>query len=230
MIEWLWNKLFRRGTMDYQKARERMVERQIASRGIASPRVLEAFRSVPRHLFVPEHKREFAYSDGPLPIGEGQTISQPYIVAYMTEALELTGEERVLEIGTGSGYQAAILGELAAEVYTVERHESLADTASRRLEQMGYDNIHVIHGDGTHGLPEQAPFHGVIVTAAAPEVPRPLLDQLAEGGRLIMPVGSRGRQVLKLYRRQEGEIKQETLSPVAFVPLIGDHGHSSPSW
>ncbi|MBS3750447.1 MAG: protein-L-isoaspartate(D-aspartate) O-methyltransferase [Anaerolineales bacterium] len=214
--------------MDYQKARERMVERQIARRGIDSPRVLEAFRSVPRHLFVPQHKREFAYSDGPLPIGRGQTISQPYIVAYMTEALELQGEERVLEIGTGSGYQAAILGELAAEVYTVERHQDLAKTASQRLQDMDYENIHVIQGDGTEGLPEHAPFQGVIVTAAAPEVPRPLLDQLDEGGRLIMPVGSRGGQVLKLYQRREGDFSVKALSPVAFVPLIGEHGHSAP--
>lgn len=214
--------------MDYQKARERMVERQIARRGIDSPRVLKAFRSVPRHLFVPQNKREFAYSDGPLPIGRGQTISQPYIVAYMTEALELQGEERVLEIGTGSGYQAAILGELAAEVYTVERHPDLAKKASQRLQDMGYENIHVIQGDGTEGLPEHAPFQGVIVTAAAPEVPRPLLDQLDEGGRLIMPVGSRGGQVLKLYQRREGDFSVKALSPVAFVPLIGEHGHSAP--
>lgn len=214
--------------MDYQRARERMVERQIARRGIDSPRVLEVFRSVPRHLFVPQNKREFAYSDGPLPIGRGQTISQPYIVAYMTEALDLQGEERVLEIGTGSGYQAAILGELAAEVYTVERHQDLAKTASQRLQDMGYENIHVIQGDGTEGLPEHAPFQGVIVTAAAPEVPRPLLEQLDEGGRLIMPVGSRGGQVLKLYQRREGDFSVKALSPVAFVPLIGEHGHSAP--
>ncbi len=216
--------------MDDIQARERMVDRQIADRGISSPRVLDAFRSVPRHLFVPEHKREFAYSDGPLPIGKGQTISQPYIVAYMTEALKLTPEDRVLEIGTGSGYQAAILGELAGEVYTIERHQSLADTAARRLEEMGYKNIHVVQGDGTHGLPEHAPFDGVIVTAAAPEVPQPLLDQLAEGGRLIMPVGSRAGQVLKLFHREDGEVKIRTLSPVAFVPLVGDYGHSSPSY
>lgn len=226
----LWKRIWGKGIMDYQQAREQMVERQIANRGISSPRVLEAFRSVPRHLFVPEHKRELAYSDGPLPIGKGQTISQPYIVAYMTEAMQLTGEERVLEIGTGSGYQAAILGELAAEVYTIERHESLAEVAARRLEEMGYENIHVVQGDGTNGLPEHAPFDAVIVTAAAPEVPRPLLDQLAEGGRLIMPVGSRGGQVLKLYRKVDGEVKTRSLSPVAFVPLIGDHGHSLPSY
>lgn len=229
-LDVFWNWIKGRGAMDHLQARERMVERQIANRGISSPRVLEAFRSVPRHEFVPEHKREFAYSDGPLPIGKGQTISQPYIVAYMTEVLKLTPDDRVLEIGTGSGYQAAILGELAGEVYTIERHQSLAETAARRLERMGYDNIHVVQGDGTHGLPEHAPFDGVIVTAAAPEVPRPLLDQLAEGGRLIMPVGSRGGQVLKLYEKEEGDIHIQTLSPVAFVPLVGDHGHSSPSY
>lgn len=229
-LYWMLRRIFSRGTMDFHTARERMVERQLASRGISSARVLEAFRSVPRHEFVPQHKQEFAYSDGPLPIGKGQTISQPYIVAYMTEALELEGDERVLEIGTGSGYQAAILGELAEEVYTVERHEELAQVASRRLRDMGYDNIHVVTGDGTNGLPDQAPFQAVIVTAAAPEVPQPLLDQLDDGGRMIMPVGGRGGQVLKLYRRQGDEIKTETLSPVAFVPLIGDHGYSEPTW
>ncbi len=211
-------------TIDFESARRRMVERQIAARGITSPRVLEAFLEVPRHLFVPPEQRVYAYQDGPLSIGLGQTISQPYIVAYMTDKLALQGDEKVLEIGTGSGYQAAILSLLASEVHTIERHPELAELAGRVLEGLGYDNIIIHQGDGTQGLPEQAPFQAVIVTAAAPLVPPPLLDQLAEGGRLIMPVGGRGGQLLQLYRREGGEIRREDLTPVAFVPLIGEHG------
>ena len=201
-----------------------MVTGQIAARGITSQRVLDAFLEVPRHLFVPPNQRLFAYQDGPLPIGLGQTISQPYIVAYMTDQLRLTGDEVLLEIGTGSGYQAAILGLLAQEVHTVERHHRLAEKAREVLKNLDYSNITIHEGDGTHGLPEFAPFQGIMVTAAAPEVPQPLLDQLAEGGRLVMPVGGRGGQLLQLFRRQGGEIKGEILTPVAFVPLIGDHG------
>lgn len=210
--------------VDYQAARRRMVDGQIVARGITSPRVLEAFLEVPRHLFVPLNQRPYAYQDGPLPIGLGQTISQPYIVAYMTDQLNLQGDEKVLEIGTGSGYQAAILGLLAGEVHTVERHPRLAEVAGKLLEDLGYDNITIHQFDGTLGLPEEAPFQAVMVTAAGPEVPQPLLDQLEEGGRLIMPVGGRGGQLLQLYRRLEGEIQREDLTPVAFVPLIGDHG------
>jgi protein-L-isoaspartate(D-aspartate) O-methyltransferase len=205
-----------------------MVERQIARRGITSPRILEAFSEVPRHMFIPTSQHLFAYEDGPLPIGKGQTISQPYIVAYMTKHLKLEGEERVLEIGTGSGYQAAILGKLAAEVYSIERHASLAETAAQLLKELGFENIWVHVGDGTQGLPEFAPYDAIMVTAAAPDVPAPLLDQLAEGGRLIMPVGGRIGQVLHLYQRQGKEFKQKVLAPVAFVPLIGDHGWSGP--
>lgn len=215
------------GTPNYRKARERMVKRQIARRGIQSPRVLEAFMTVPRHLFVPEGQRQFAYSDGPLPIGENQTISQPYIVAYMTDALKILPEDIVLEVGTGSGYQAAILGQLADQVYSIERHPELAEKAAELLKDLGYDNIHVHQGDGTQGLPEHAPYQAVMVTAAAPEVPQPLLDQLDEQGRLIMPVGGRGGQILHLWTKQEGQLKKDTLSPVAFVPLIGDHGWSA---
>lgn len=204
-----------------------MVKRQIARRGIQSPRVLEAFMTVPRHLFVPEGQRQFAYSDGPLPIGENQTISQPYIVAYMTDALKILPEDIVLEVGTGSGYQAAILGQLADQVYSIERHPALAEKAAELLDDLGYDNIHVHQGDGTQGLPEHAPYQAVMVTAAAPEVPQPLLDQLDEQGRLIMPVGGRGGQILQLWTKQEGQVKKDTLSPVAFVPLIGDHGWSA---
>lgn len=201
-----------------------MVMGQIAARGITSQRVLDAFLEVPRHLFVPPNQRLFAYQDGPLPIGLGQTISQPFIVAYMTDKLNLTGDEVLLEIGTGSGYQAAILGLLARKVHTIERHPRLAENARDVLEELGYSNIIIHEGDGTHGLIEHAPFQGIMVTAAAPEVPQPLLDQLAEGGKLVMPVGSRGSQLLQLYRREGGQIICEDLTPVAFVPLIGDHG------
>ncbi|MDZ7843191.1 MAG: protein-L-isoaspartate(D-aspartate) O-methyltransferase [Anaerolineales bacterium] len=217
-----------RDKKDFAAARERMVERQIARRGITSNRVLEAFRSVPRHKFVPGKWQDHAYEDRPLPIGEGQTISQPYIVAYMTEKLDLGKQDNVLEIGTGSGYQAAILAELAGEVYTVERHRSLAEDTVEKLNQMGYENIHFFHRDGTLGLPEHSPYDAIIVTASAPEIPQALLDQLAEGGRLIMPVGGRRGQVLKLCTKNEGEISTDSLSPVAFVPLIGDQGWDSP--
>ena len=216
------------GKIDFQIARKRMVEGQIARRGITSPRILEAFLDTPRHLFIPKIQHLFAYEDGPLPIGKGQTISQPYIVAYMTERLNLGGEERVLEIGTGSGYQAAILGKLAAEVHTVERHPSLAKSAAQLLADLGYENIQVHLGDGTRGLLDFAPYDAIMVTAAAPDVPDPLLDQLADGGRLIMPVGGRGGQMLHLYQRRGEEIIRDNLAPVAFVPLIGDHGWPDP--
>ena len=205
-----------------------MVERQIARRGISSPRILEAFSEIPRHLFIPENQHLYAYADGPLPIGKGQTISQPYIVAYMTMHLNLKGDEKVLEIGTGSGYQAAILGKLAGEVHTIERHSSLAKSASKLLEELGFNNIQVHQGDGTIGLPDFAPYGGIMVTAAAPDVPAPLLSQLADDGRLIMPVGGRIGQVLHLYQRRGKEITREDLAPVAFVPLIGDHGWAGP--
>lgn len=201
-----------------------MVDGQIAIRGITSPGVLRAFLEVPRHLFVPKIQQAHAYQDSPLPIGLGQTISQPYIAAYMTDLLQLTGTERVLEIGTGSGYQAAILGKLAGEVHTIERHPSLANKAARLLQSLGYENIRVHEGDGTQGLPEFAPYQAIMVTAAAPEVPSPLLDQLGDGGLLVMPVGGRSGQVLLLYRRKGNEFLREDLAPVAFVPLIGEHG------
>lgn len=210
--------------IDYQAARKRMVEGQIAARGITSPKVLEAFLEVPRHLFVPKTQQIYAYQDRPLPIGLNQTISQPYIAAYMTDLVQLTREESVLEIGTGSGYQAAILGNLADQVYTVERHPSLAERAIRQLGKLGYDNVHVHVGDGTYGLPDFAPYQAIMVTAAAPEVPPPLLGQLDDGGRLVMPVGGRGGQVLLLYRREGKKYHREEIAPVAFVPLIGKHG------
>mgnify|MGYP000628045728 CR=1 FL=1 len=210
--------------------RERMVTDQIAWRGIRCPRVLAAMRSVPRHCFVPEEYRHLAYSDGPLPIGKGQTISQPYIVAFMSEALRLQGDEKVLEVGTGSGYQAAILGKLAREVHTIERHASLAETARQTLEKLGMTNVHVHIGDGSKGLPEEAPFQAIMVTASAPSVPQPLLDQLDDGGRLILPVGSRGGQVLELWEREGARFKHKSILAVAFVPLRGEYGWSNDPW
>lgn len=210
--------------IDFEGARKRMVQGQIAARGITSQSVLDAFLSVPRHRFVPPNQHLYAYQDSPLPIGLGQTISQPYIVAYMTAQLDLQGDETLLEIGTGSGYQAAILGKLAKQVHTIERHPKLAEVAGRVLQDLAYDNITIHVGDGTHGLPEYGPYQGIVVTAAGPDVPQPLLDQLAEGGRLVMPVGGRGGQLLQLFRREEGQIIPKDLTPVAFVPLIGDHG------
>lgn len=208
----------------YAEERIKMVERQIQRRGISDKRVLEAMRTVPRHLFIDEEYRAYAYSDGPLPIGDGQTISQPYIVAFMTELLELKGHEVVLEIGTGSGYQAAILAHLAREVYTIERHQRLAQRASQVLAQLGLTNVHIHIGDGSLGLPAYAPYEGIIVTAGAPQVPPALLDQLTEGGRLVIPVGSRGGQILERWIKHAGECKHEALLPVAFVPLVGLQG------
>ncbi len=211
-------------TDPFTEARQRMVEEQLVARGIRDPRVLEAMRTVPRHLFVRAEDQEWAYADGPLSIGFGQTISQPYIVARMTELLNLKGDEKVLEVGTGSGYQAAILGHLAREVHTVERIPELVEIARERLAKMGLTNVHVHHGDGTLGWPEAAPYDAILVTAAAPEVPKPLLEQLAEGGRLVAPVGSRGLQYLERWTRIGNEYKRERFEPVAFVPLIGRYG------
>ena len=204
--------------------RERMVRNQIESRDVRDGRVLAAMRSVPRHRFVPAYQVGAAYRDTPLAIGQGQTISQPYIVALMTELLALRGEERVLEIGTGSGYQAAVLSLLAAEVITIERFDSLAQEAAERLARLGYSNVHVHVGDGTQGWPDEAPYDAIIVTAASPQVPEPLQGQLAEGGRLVVPVGPRWTQHLVRVRRRGGRFDTETLIGVAFVPLIGEHG------
>jgi len=204
--------------------RAAMVEQQIARRGITDPRVLEALRQVPRHLFVPPEYASWAYGDGPLPIGSGQTISQPYIVALMTELLRLTGNERVLEIGTGSGYQTAVLARLAAEVYSVERHAALSGEAARRLEHLGAGNVHLRVGDGTLGWPEHAPYDGVLVTAAAPQMPEALLSQVKDGGRLVIPVGGRGSQRLECWQRRGRDFHKRVVSAVAFVPLIGAQG------
>ncbi len=206
--------------------RARMVQLQLARRGISDARVLEAFREVPREAFLPENLVEFAYEDAPLPIAGGQTISQPYIVALTVEALGLRGPERVLEIGTGSGYAAAVLGRLAQEVYTVERLEPLAEEARARLARLGYDNIHVMCGDGTLGWPEHAPFDAIAVAAGGPEVPRALMAQLAPGGRLVIPVGpDESSQVLvRVIREDETRFRQEPITEVRFVPLIGEQG------
>ena len=198
--------------------RQRMVEDQIRARGIRDPRVLAAMAKVPRHRFVPESQVESAYEDTPLPIGEGQTISQPYIVAYMTEALALAPGARVLEIGTGSGYQAAVLAELVAEVYTIEIVPVLAARAARTLRELGYKNVHVRDGDGYLGWPEHAPYDAVIVTAAPDHVPQPLVDQLRAGGRLVIPVG-RGTQDLLVLEKRDKSLHEVARLPVRFVPL-----------
>ena len=200
--------------------REKMVREQIEARGVTNRRVLTAMRKVPRHLFIPESHRDLAYEDSPVPIGSGQTISQPYIVAYMTEALRIKPTDRVLEIGTGSGYQAAVLAELASEVYTVEIQPELARRAASLLRTLGYTNVRVKIGDGYLGWPEEAPFDAIILTAAPPEVPEPLLGQLAEGGRLIAPVGIDFQQ-LALIRQKGGKLARENLLPVRFVPMTG---------
>jgi protein-L-isoaspartate(D-aspartate) O-methyltransferase len=205
----------------FAKARERMVVEQIEARGVSDPRVLAALRAVPRHEFVPAEQRAYAYEDRPLPIGEGQTISQPYIVAVMTELLRLGGDERVLEIGTGSGYQAAVLGRLAREVYTIEIVPELAHRAETDLRRLGFANVHVRTGDGYRGWPEHAPFDAIIATAAPEHVPQPLVDQLAVGGRLVLPVGD-VFQDLVLVTRDEKGVREERLLGVRFVPMTGE--------
>ena len=202
----------------FTRMRERMVADQMAARDIKDPRVLAAMRKVPRHLFVPADQQRLAYEDHPLPIGKDQTISQPYIVAYMSQALDLKPTDKVLEIGTGSGYQAAVLGELAAQVYTIEIVEELADRSKRTLASAGYANVHVRHGDGYAGWPEQAPFDAIMVTAAPDHVPQPLIDQLAPGGRMIIPVGDYFQELRLIQRTEKGVVERSSL-PVRFVPL-----------
>ncbi len=208
----------------YRLARERMVETQIKARGIKDERVLKAMLKVPRHLFVDEALRDQAYGDFPLPIGEGQTISQPYIVALMTEALELKGNERVLEIGTGSGYQTAILAELALWVYTIERFPTLLERAKKVLKELGYKNISFKLDDGTLGWKEAAPFDAIIVTAASPDIPPPLVEQLAEGGRMVIPIGDEFSQTLIKGVKKGGKLHTKALEPVRFVKLVGAYG------
>jgi protein-L-isoaspartate(D-aspartate) O-methyltransferase len=207
-----------------------MVNEQIISRGIHDERLLDALCRLPRHWFVPEEYTNIAYSDGPLPIGHGQTISQPYIVALMTELLELQGDETVLEVGTGSGYQAALLAILAKQVHTIERHEGLAEKAEKVLSKLGLTNVVVHVGDGTLGLPKYAPFKAIMITAAAPRVPQPLFDQLDEAGCIVLPEGGAGGQILDRWRKQGGKYKQEHITPVAFVPLRGQYGWKENSW
>jgi protein-L-isoaspartate(D-aspartate) O-methyltransferase len=215
---------------DFDALREQMVQQQLMRRNIKDAAVLEAMRRVPRHLFVSEESRYMAYWDGPLSIGQGQTISQPYIVAFMTQLLRLRGGEKVLEIGCGSGYQAAVLSCLADQVITVERHESLAKEARERLHRLGYTNVTVVIGDGTLGVPGEAPFDAILITASAPALPPPLKDQLAPGGRLIGPVGSAGTQVLEVLERCGDGWRLEHSIPVMFVPLIGVHGWEEGAW
>lgn len=209
-----------------EKQREQMVARQIEGRGLTDPAVLAAMREVPREAFVSEKHRQFAYDDGPLPIPEGQTISQPYVVALMIQMLHLKPEDRVLEIGTGSGYAAAILSRIASEVHTVERMEALVEYARQNLAAVGYENVHVHQGDGTLGWPDQAPYDAIIVAAGGPNIPQALKNQLAVGGRLVMPVGSeqRAQRLVRLTRLDEDDYERETLSHVRFVPLIGEQG------
>ncbi len=217
-------------TTAHREAREHMVKWQIQARGVHDARVLAAMRKVPRHLFVPPDRQSQAYADWPLPIGHSQTISQPYIVAFMTEALELKAEDRVLEIGTGSGYQAAVLSEIAKEVYSIEIVDALGRTAADRLSQLGYSNVHVRIGDGYRGWPEQAPFDAIMVTAAPEHVPHPLIEQLRIGGRLVLPVGRWNQELVRVRRTPKG-VEKETLLPVRFVPMTGEavnQGATSP--
>jgi protein-L-isoaspartate(D-aspartate) O-methyltransferase len=202
--------------------RARMVETQIQARGVRDPRVLAAMHKVPRHLFVDASERDRAYEDHPLPIAGSQTISQPYIVALMTELLELPEKARVLEIGTGSGYQSAVLGELAAEVYSIEIVPTLARSASEKLKQLGYANVTVREGDGYRGWPEHAPFDGIIVTAAPERIPQPLLDQLGPGGRMVIPVGGFFQELKVFTKQADGRVVEKDVLPVRFVPMTGE--------
>jgi len=209
---------------DFLAERKLMVSRQLMRGGISDRRVLEAFVSIPRHLFVPVEYRNAAYEDHPLPIDFKQTISQPFIVAYMTQSLELTGTERVLEVGTGSGYAAAILSVLVPEVHTIEFIPALAESASHTLTDLGIENVFVHVGDGSQGWSDASPYDAIMVSAAAPRVPKPLLDQLADKGRMVLPVGQMGYQELELWRRNGDAFSREILVPVAFVPLRGRDG------
>ncbi len=209
---------------DFKRLRDLMVETQLIPRGIKDKRVLEAMRKVPRHLFVDDSIRYRAYDDMALSIGEDQTISQPYMVATMTELLELKGNEKVLEIGTGSGYQAAVLAEVSREVFTVERIAALAAKADEKFRALGYDNIHVRTSDGTLGWPEESPFDRIIVTAGTPQVPQPLIAQLSEDGIMAAPVGERFSQQLIIIKKSKGVVSEEMHTPCVFVPLIGRYG------
>lgn len=211
---------------DFHQLRQEMVEKQIYARGVHDKIVLQAMRDVHREAFVPYKSRDMAYSDCALPLAKDQTISQPFIVAYMIAALELKGAEKVLEIGAGSGYAAAVLAEIAKEVYAIERIGQLAEKAASHLMDEGYDNVHVLHSDGTRGWDEHAPFDAILVSAGAPEIPESLKSQLALGGRMVIPVGNRlqTQQLVRITRREKGQFEHEVLADVCFVPLIGDEG------
>ena len=212
------------------RERERMVKEQIEARGIYNERLLEVMRRVPRHLFVPDNYRSEAYQDYPLPIACNQTISQPYMVAYMTQLLHLNGDETVLEVGTGSGYQAAILAEMCQKVISLERYAELTESSKTLLTRLKYKNVEIYHTDGSQGWPVAAPYQGILVTAAAPSVPQPLLQQMADGGRMVIPVGPRSAQELQLWERQGREFHHQVMLPVVFVPLRGMLGWNEDNW
>jgi protein-L-isoaspartate(D-aspartate) O-methyltransferase len=208
----------------FEKLRHYMVQTQLRARGIRDERVLKAFMEIPRHKFVLPEDEDMAYEDHPLPIGFGQTISQPFMVATITEALMLRGDEKVLEVGAGSGYQAAILGKLCREVYAIERIPELAERAKRTLLELGYSNVHIVVGDGTLGLPEHAPYDAIVVSAGAPDIPPTLIEQLADKGRLVIPVGSPYSQILVRVIKDGVRLKHEKICPCVFVPLVGEYG------
>lgn len=211
---------------DFADLRGRMVRRQIEGRGIFDPLILDAFREVPREEFVDEGQRKWAYDDHPLPIEAGQTISQPYIVALMIQAAQIEPGDKVLEVGTGSGYAAAVMSRIAREVVGIERQHDLVEVARERLHRLGYDNVRIVEGDGTRGWPDEAPFDAILAAASGSHVPQPLLDQLSAGGRLVMPVGEPGwvQELVKVTKRLDGTTEQQNLGGVRFVPLIGEEG------
>ena len=211
---------------DFADLRGQMVRRQIEARGIFDALILDAFREVPREEFVDEEHRRWAYDDHPLPIEAGQTISQPYIVALMIEAAAIGPGDKVLEVGTGSGYAAAVISRIAGRVVTIERHGELVEVARERMERLGYDNVRILQGDGTRGCPDEAPFDAILAAASGSHVPKPLVDQLSPGGRLVMPVGDPGwvQELVKVTKRPDGTTSQENLGGVRFVPLIGEEG------
>ena len=216
---------------DFSKQRSEMVTKQLKRRGIRDERILDAFLNTPRHKFVPPNYQYLAYHDRPLPIGAGQTISQPYMVALMTQCLHPQPTDTVLEIGTGSGYQAAILSHLVKTVFTIEIHQSLIQNAAKAINDLGYQNVHILQGDGSQGLPDEAPFNAILITAAAPDIPPPLISQLALGGRVIAPVGGQHHQTLVCWtKNSENRIEKDELIPVVFVPLRGKHGWLDEDW
>jgi protein-L-isoaspartate(D-aspartate) O-methyltransferase len=217
-------------TEQFDGQREYMVREQIERRGIRDPRVLAAMRAIPRHLFVPPDQRHWAYSDGALRIDMGQTISQPYIVALMTDLMQLQGGESVLEVGTGSGYQAAVMAQIAEKVFSIERHPPLAESARQILASLEIENVEIHVGDGTLGLPQFAPYQAIMVTAAAPQAPKSLLGQLDDDGRLVIPVGGKYSQTLQVWQRKGAKFTQKAVTAVAFVPLLGDEGWDEKDW